>query len=240
MIQKKTVTAPAISINQNCSNCKSHFEQFNQTALCSAHQDLTVLFEKVKISVHFKTHQVLFEQDQELLGLYTVSDGLVKLETVHQNGQLHTLRYVGPGQAIGFNSIINSDKSHFSAITLQPTTVCFIPKATILESLKLYPELGLSLLKTLTQDLKLAENKWTDQLTKDVSIRVAEALIYLQTHFQDHKWTRKEIAEWAGTTPESVIRTLAHFEKEKWIDQSEGRNIKIIEKEKLQILISQN
>ena len=84
------------------------------------------------------------------------------------------------------------------------------------------------IMKALSEDLKLADSKWTDQMDKDVPQRVAEAIIYLQDHFEHQNWTRKEIAEWAGTTPESVIRTLSQFEKAGLIDQTDGRNIKIL------------
>ncbi|MNL55757.1 transcriptional regulator FixK [compost metagenome] len=71
-------------------------------------------------------------------------------------------------------------------------------------------------------------------MDKGASERIAEALLFLQDHFKHQNWTRREIAQWAGTTPETVIRTLAQFEKEGLIDQSDGRSIRILLKEKLQ------
>jgi len=79
----------------------------------------------------------------------------------------------------------------------------------------------------------LAKEKWMDQMDKGASERIAEALLFLQDHFSHQNWTRREIAQWAGTTPETVIRTLSQFEKEGLIDQTDGRSIRILSKEKL-------
>lgn len=79
----------------------------------------------------------------------------------------------------------------------------------------------------------MAEEKWVGQMDKGAPERVAEALVFLQDHFSQQQWTRREIAQWAGTTPETVIRTLAQFEKDGLIDQSDGRNIRILSKERL-------
>ena len=96
-----------------------------------------------------------------------------------------------------------------------------------------HPELAMKLLSHISKDLRVAEEKWLGQMDKGASERIAEALLFLQEHFQHQNWTRREIAQWAGTTPETVIRTLSQFEKDGLIDQSDGRSIRIVLKDKL-------
>lgn len=201
--------------------------------ICSTAPEVWKLLDLVKVRTVFKTGQIIFYQDNEPLGLFMISAGLVKLESSSAQGQSQTLRYVGPGAALGYRSLFAKENYHASASAIEPTEICFIPKSTIMEIFTKFPQAAIRILQVLSKDLRLAEEKWTDQINKDAPQRIAEALIFLQEHFSHQNWTRREIAEWAGTTPETVIRTLSVFEKSGFIDQSEGRNIKIKDKAKL-------
>lgn len=201
--------------------------------ICSTAPEVWKLLDHVKIKTTFKANQVIFYQGNEPLGLYTVSAGLIKLEVTSENGQSHTLRYVGPGSALGYRSLFANENYHATATAVEKSEICFIPKTTVTEIFTKFPQAALKILQVVSKDLRLAEEKWTNQMDKEASERIAEALIFLQEHFTHQNWTRREIAEWAGTTPETVIRTLAQFEKMGLIDQSEGRNIKITNKPKL-------
>lgn len=201
--------------------------------LCATAPELWRLLDHVTQRSTFKPNQVIFYQGNEPLGLYTVTSGSVKLEFTSDEGQCHTLRYSGPGSALGYRALFARDRYQATAITMEITEVCFVPKHTIMEIFARYPELTFKIVEALSRDLKISEQKWIAQMDKDASERVAEALLFLQEHFEHLNWTRKEIAEWAGTTPETVIRTLAQFEKEGYIDQSQSRKIRLLDKKKL-------
>ncbi len=217
------------STTNSCDQCGQRLTN----AICATSPEVWKILDQVKQKNLFKAHQVIFYQDSVPLGLYTISSGLVKLEVTSEQGQNHTLRYLGAGSALGYRSLFSNEKYQASAIAVEKTELCFIPKNTVMDIFKKYPEVALSILESLAKDLRLADTKWTSQMDKDASERIAEALIFLQDHFEHQNWTRKEIAEWAGTTPETVIRTLAQFEHEGFIDQSQGRAIKLINKQKL-------
>lgn len=213
----------------NCEKCGDRLTN----AICSTSPDVWKLLDQVKQRTIFKAHQIIFYQGNEPLGLYTISSGLVKLEVTSESGQNHTLRYLGAGSALGYRSLFANEQYQASAIAIEITEICFIPKNTVIDIFKQYPEAALKILESLSKDLRLADEKWTSQMDKDAAERIAEALIFLQDHFEHQNWTRKEIAEWAGTTPETVIRTLAQFEHEGFIDQSQGRSIRLVNKQKL-------
>lgn len=214
------------------SSCE-HCGHRASNVICSSAPEVWKLIDQVKQRSVFKAQQVIFYQDNEPLGLYTISSGLIKLEVTSEQGQNHTLRYLGPGAALGYRSLFSHEKYHATAIAIEKAEICFIPKNTVMDIFKQHPEAALKILEALSKDLRLADEKWTNQMDKDAQERIAEALIFLQDHFTHQNWTRKEIAEWAGTTPETVIRTLAQFEKEGYIDQSQGRSIKLINKQRL-------
>lgn len=230
MPNKKTeMEKQPIKQNDDCGTC----EHKAVNIICSSSTDVWQSLEIVKQKTFFKPNQTIFYQDNSALGLYTISSGLVKLESISESGQSHTLRYFGPGSALGYRALFSGDNYHASAIAVEKSEICFIPKNVVMDLFQTHPALSLKILGALSKDLRIAEEKWTSQIDKDAPIRIAEALVFLQENFQHQNWTRKEIADWAGTTPETVIRTLSQFEKEGLIDQSQGRAIKVINKVQL-------
>lgn len=201
--------------------------------ICSGGPEISDALNKGKVIHHLAQGEVLFHIGEEPKGLYSIASGLMKLESTSSQGAAHTLRILGPGGSLGYRSLFANEKYHSSAVAMEPTEICFIPKALVFKFFHEHPEVAMKLLCHLSKDLKVAEDKWLDQMDKGAGERIAEAIVFLQDHFQHQGWTRREIAEWAGTTPETVIRTLAQFEKEGLIDQTSGRQIKIINREKL-------
>lgn len=200
--------------------------------MCSS-PDVLLMVEKARVTVRFKAGQVIFYSGNLPLGIFTIQAGLVKLEVTSPTGAAHTLRLVGAGGTLGYRSLFAEEPYHASAIAVEDCELCFLPKVEIMNIFKSHPDLAMKLLTHISKDLRLAEEKWMDQMDKGASERIAEALLFLQDHFSHQSWTRREIAQWAGTTPETVIRTLAQFEKDGLIDQTDGRNIRILSKEKL-------
>ncbi|HEY1079485.1 MAG TPA: Crp/Fnr family transcriptional regulator [Bdellovibrio sp.] len=212
----------------NCQTCGMRMDSL----LCSS-PDVLLMMEKARVSCRFKAGQVIFYAGNDPLGIFTIQSGLVKLEVTSTTGAAHTLRLVGPGGALGYRSMFASEPYHASAVAVEDCELCFVPKAEIMNIFKEHPELAMKLLSHISKDLRLAEEKWMDQMDKGAPERIAEALLFLQDHFTHQNWTRREIAQWAGTTPETVIRTLANFEKDGLIDQTDGRNIRILSRDKL-------
>ncbi len=220
---------PATNPRQ-CSSCENREENI----ICSVAPEVIPLLEKAKVLSNYKSGQTIFYAGNDPLGLFTITSGLVKLETVSPSGSAHTLRLIGPGGVLGYRSLFANEPYHASAVAMEDVEMCFIPKTDVLGIFKQFPEAAMKLLSHLSKDLRMAEEKWMDQMDKGASERIAEALLFLQDHFAHNGWTRREIAQWAGTTPETVIRTLAQFEKEGIIDQSDGRQIRISNMTKLQ------
>jgi len=131
-----------------------------------------------------------------------------------------------------YRTFFKGDVYKKTAIAIEPTEVCFLPRKEVIELFSCHPELGLKLINQLTTDLDRAESKWIDQIDKGAPARIADALMFLHENFQGSSWTRKEIAEWAGTTTETVIRTLAQFEKEGIIQQN-YKNFTVLSEVKL-------
>ncbi|MBC7372152.1 MAG: Crp/Fnr family transcriptional regulator [Bdellovibrionaceae bacterium] len=207
-----------------------------QGLLCSSPNAVEVI-EKSKVVTTYKTGQVVFYAGNAPLGIFTVQSGVIKLESVSSTGSAHTLRLVGPGGALGYRSMFAEEPYHASAIAVEDSVLCFVPKSDIMMIFNSSPQTALKLMTHISKDLRHAEEKWMDQMDRGASDRIAEALLFLQENFQHQAWTRRDIAQWAGTTPETVIRALAQFEKDGLISQKDGRQIHVLEKERLRHML---
>ncbi len=212
----------------DCEKCESKSKGF----MCSTSDEVSEKISHVKADCRYKAGDIIFNTGENPLGLFSVRSGVVKLESLSEDGDSHTLRLVGAGGMLGYRSFFKNEAYKKSAIALEDTEVCFLPRKEVLELFSCHPELGLKMINQLSADLDRAETKWVDQIDKGAPARVADALLFLNEKFNGTSWTRKEIAEWAGTTTETVIRTLALFEKEGIISQN-YKNFTILSEEKL-------
>lgn len=212
---------------QDCEHCLTR----DLSPVCSVDEVLPWV-SRVRSHSGYKAGQTIFYAGNTPLGLFTVQSGLVKLEVLTPEGQAHTLRLMGPGSVLGYRALFADEPYRASAITVEPSEICFLSKKDLFEMLAKHPQVGVNLLSHLSKDLRRAEEKWVMQIDKEAPARVAEALLFLHDHFRNQIWTRREIAEWAGTTPETVMRVLSQFEKSQWIRQS-GRQVEILSRTEL-------
>ncbi|MBC7466654.1 MAG: Crp/Fnr family transcriptional regulator [Bdellovibrio sp.] len=232
--EKNKKTESVVRSTSHCDTCPSK----EKSVLCGDPAAVE-LIDKVKVTCHFAKDQNIFLSGANPLGLFSVQSGLVKLESVSENGNAHTLRLYGPGDVIGYRSLFSNESYKASAIAMEDTVVCFIPKNEIFCLFNSHPNLMLNLIQFLSKDLGHAENKWVDQMDKAALARVAEAILFLSEQFDHAHWTRKEIADWAGTTSETVIRTLSQFEKDGLI-RLNGRDIEIVDRAGLEVASRQS
>ena len=225
---KKKASSTASCTPKSCQTC----EMKDDSILCS-HPEALSIIEKARLVCRFKAGQTIFYSGNDPLGIFTIQSGIVKLEVASLSGATHTLRFVGPGGALGYRSLFANEPYHATAVALEDCELCFVPKADIMSVFRSHPDVSMKLLEHVSKDLRMAEEKWMGQMDKGAPERIAEALLFLQDHFIHQNWTRRDIAQWAGTTPETVIRTLAQFEKEGLIDQTDGRHIRILSKDLL-------
>ena len=212
----------------DCAKCESKAKGF----LCSTSPAISEKISKFKAHCNYKSGEAIFRTGDLPLGLFSIRKGVVKLESLNEDGAAHTLRLVGAGGILGYRSFFQGESYKKSAIAVEDTEICFLPGNEALNLFSSHSELGIKMINQLSNDLQNAETKWVDQIDKGAPARVADALLFLNERFSGSSWTRKEIAEWAGTTTETVIRSLAQFEKEGIISQN-YKNFNILSESRL-------
>lgn len=188
----------------------------------------------------FKKGQVIFSEGGHPLGLFCINDGKVKIEHSGVDGKEQIVRMAKGGDVLGYRALLSNERYNASAVALDDTDVCFIPKDPFFNVLKTSPGLSLDIIKMLSSELRKAEETITDLAQKPVRERMAEALLFLkETYgFEEDGQTinvilsREDIANLVGTATETAIRLLSEFKKD-GIVESVGKKLRIANIEKL-------
>lgn len=220
------------ALEPKCEEVCEHCRHRHANPICSV-EHLIPNLQTIKKSIHLNSGDFLFRMGDAAAGIYSLRSGVIKLESYSKSGATHTPRIYGPGSAFGYRSLFSQKPMSTSAVAMEDCELCILPKDQVLALVSKDPEVLLLLVKQLSEDLSVSEQKWNHQIDLGSEERIAEALLFLFDRFPNTPWTRKDIAQWAGTTPETVIRTLAKFEKQGLIDQSQGRQIKVLNRPNL-------
>jgi len=98
--------------------------------------------------------------------LYCVNHGKIKLTTSGLNGKEQILRLVKDGDVVGYRSLLSNDRYNCSAVALEDSSVCFIPKDNFFDLLKANQKVSFEILKLLSNNLKQAEEQLVSMAQK--------------------------------------------------------------------------
>ncbi len=222
--------------NPSCSRCSERFTN----VFCKAKYDSMQEIEKEKTCSTYKKGDYIFKEGGGPFGIFCLNRGKVKLVKTGDDGREHILRLVKPGDPLGYRSLLSGELYNASAVAIEESGVCFIPKELFIGVLNKDSSLTFEMLKLLSHDLRKAELQLTHLAQKPVRERVAEALMFIKETYgmeADGKtiaalFTREDIANIVGTATETAIRILSEFNKDEIIKLN-GKKIEILNLEKL-------
>lgn len=196
-----------------------------------------------KISKSLKKGDTLFKEGERLNGVFCIRSGATKLSKLSTNGNNQIIKIAGKGEVIGKRAIITHGKMHMEATALSDMEVCFIPKEKIVEPLKNNNKFNLEVFKSVTSELKEADNTIMSRSQKSAQQRLAEVLLDLKSTYgvDDAGFlklviTREDLASLTGTVKESCIRNMTAFKKKNHI-ALDGQNIIILNEKALKKII---
>lgn len=199
-----------------------------------------------EISAHkntniYKKGSIIFHENNYPLGLFGIYDGKVKVFKTGESGKEHILRLAREGDVLGYRSLVSGEKYEVSAMAIEDTQICFIPKQTFMDTLRNSGNLTGRVMELLSLDLKAAETKIADLAQKTVKERVAETILMLKQFYgleEDEatisvSLSREDLANLVGTATETLIRSLSEF-KQNEIIALKGKKISILKPKILQ------
>jgi CRP-like cAMP-binding protein len=190
------------------------------SSLKALNKDELIKLSDCKTSKIIKKGESIFEEGENVNGIFCIKDGVCKLTKLSPNGKDHIVKLVTKGELLGQRSMISEEPANLSAVALEDMQVCFIPKNEILGFFDKNNQFSMNVMKTICGDLKLADDHMVNMAQKSVKERLAETLVYLHENFGINtdetlkiQLSRDELASMIGTATESCIRLLSDFNK---------------------------
>jgi len=217
-----------LDVMGKCEQCI--VREFSSLRALTREELLTI--SETKTSVVIKKGELLFEEDENLNGVYCIKEGSCKLTKLNSNGKDSILKLVSQGELLGQRSMISEESSNLSATALEDMKVCFIPKTDIMKYFSNNNAFSLLITKDICNHLKDADEVLANHTHRTVKERLAMVLLHLndfsgidsETGALKLQLSREDLANMVGTATESCIRLLSEFKKEGWIELS-GKKI---------------
>jgi CRP/FNR family transcriptional regulator len=174
--------------------------------------------------LHLEPDEVLFTSGEPALGLYVVSEGLIKVTRISPEGREQVLTLARPGHTLNDVPVFDGGKCPASAIAVERSTVCLIPKELMLELVRTRPEVAERTLQVFAARLRGLVSLVADLTHLDVPTRVARSLVTYAEHSGSKSLTvnQTDISIIVGTTREGVARALKRLEDEGAVSRQRG------------------
>lgn len=220
----------------DCKTCPSR----NRSVFCMLKASELTHFDDHKTCITYKKGQAIFQENGNPLGIYCVNAGKIKIVRIGSEGREQIVRLMKNGDILGYRALFSNTRYNASAITLEDSNVCFIPRTAFFNVLHANSSLSAALIKMLSVELGKAEQNIISIAQKAVKERIAEALLFLKELYGTENdgvtinisLTREDIANLVGTATETVIRLLSAFRQEKTLEFI-GKKIKILDIKRL-------
>lgn len=212
-----------------CGTC----EHQAQSIFCSLSAPQLDSLKIQKVVNTYRPHQIIFYAGNPPQGIYCIRSGKIKSYSLDTDGRQQIVRISGPGEPLGYGSLLSDEPYAATAETLEESAICFIEKQSFMRLLETYPKIGLRLMQILAVDLQNAHRTMSTLAYKSVRERLAELLLLLHARYGrktsegirlDISLTRREMAEIIGATQESVIRLVSEFRQKGYL-QVDGHTI---------------
>jgi CRP-like cAMP-binding protein len=186
--------------------------------------------------VDVKKGNIIYFQGDQPESVYLVEKGYVKLSRITPDGRELTLSIFKTNDMFGEVAMLNRIPHDTAAEAITGCTLFQINRSNLFQILNSYPSVAIEVSALVGHRLSKLEEKFQITVSRDISSRIACALLYLAEEFG--KPTRKgviislplthlEIASFIGSTRETTCVTLNQFRRKGWI-QSEKRNLVLL------------
>jgi DNA-binding response OmpR family regulator len=194
---------------------------------------------KVKV---FKKKTEVFSEGDVPLNVYFVKSGNIKAFKSHPDGKELIMNLYAANDFFGFESILENENYHESAVAMQDSELIAIPRYDFMQMIHGHPDVSKSFINLLCKKVAEREAQLLNLAYNSVRQRTAEALLKSET-LKDSRSviaiSRDDLAKMVGTASESVIRVLSDFKDEGLIEIETGK-IKIVQRPKLEKVVRWN
>jgi CRP/FNR family transcriptional regulator len=222
------------NIKVNCALCGSRIKSL----FADLSQDELESVDLHKSCILYKKGQTLYYEGTRPMGLFCINSGKVKVYKITSDGKEQILHLAKAGDFIGYRALISDEFYSASATVIEEGAICYVPKSEFIEILNNNPKFFHRIVKKLSDDLGIMEQKLVTIAQKSVRERLAATLLMLKESYGmegeeestliDIALSREDLANIIGTATETVIRLLSEFKNQELI-LLQGKKIRILD-----------
>lgn len=188
----------------------------------------------------FDKGSLIFQEDSHCNYIYLITHGLVKTYKLDENGKELITGLFREDDLLGMNSLLGNKTYGEYATAMEEVVLCAISKSWLKSILEENSGVALEILELLADNLTEVKEHLLQMAYSSVRKKTAQTILQFVRVLSSKpgesiKISRSDLAAVAGIAPESLIRTLSGFKKDGLIE-IEGRNIRVLDEHKLELV----
>ncbi|TDQ21955.1 response regulator [Tenacibaculum caenipelagi] len=202
--------------------------------------DLKAFLEKKGALLNYKQDDIVYKEGENSNLIYLVLKGIIKCYKLDEQGKELITDLYKENDLFGYTSFTQNIPYQETATAIKNAQVISISKSELKDILNKNHKVTLELMQLLTDSLKGMKDQLLQMAYSSVHKKTASTILKFAEKL-NHKpedpisISRSDLASVAGIATETLIRTMSNFKKQ-GIIEIEGRNIKIVDIEKLQYI----
>lgn len=199
--------------------------------------DLKNFFDDNGETVIVPAGDYIYEEGQHSNTIYLIIKGLVKCHKFDEQGKELTTALHKEDDLFGYTSFTENTTYQETATAIQKTELVSLSNHILKGILNTNHQVTMELIGLLTEDLKGTKDQLLQMAYSSVHKKTATTILKFAEKLNKKpeepiRISRNDLASVAGIATETLIRTMSSFKKE-GILEIEGRNIRILDIEKL-------
>ncbi len=204
--------------------------------LCSLN-DLKNFFDDYGKEFDYVKDQIIYSEGDHSNFIYLITNGAVKCHKLDINGKELVTGLYKEDDLFGYTSFTHNLPHKETATALKRTELVGISILQISQILNDNHKVAIALIDLLTDDISSIKEQLLQMAYSSVNKKTADTIVKFAERINRKpedpiKISRNDLASVAGVATETFIRTLANFKNE-GIIKSEGRNIVVLDLERL-------
>jgi len=199
--------------------------------------ELKIFFDDNGEIFEFSKGEIIYNEGNHSNYIYLITKGAVKCHKLDDQGKELATALYKEDDLFGYTSFIQNVPYQETATAIKNVDLMGISNIEFVKILEDNHKLALALMQLLTDDLSVVKDELLQMAYSSVNKKTATTILKFAEKINRKpddpiKISRNDLASVAGIATETFIRTLTNFKNE-GIIKAEGRNIKVIDLEKL-------
>ena len=186
----------------------------------------------------YKNGDIIYKEGHNSNVIYLITSGVVKCHKLDEQGKELTTGLHKEDDLFGYTSFTQNIPYQETATAIKDLEMVGLSKSELKDVLNKNHKVTLELIQLLADDLTGVKDQLLQMAYSSVHKKTASTILKFAEKLnrkpeESIKISRSDLASVAGIATETLIRTMSNFKKQGLIE-IEGRNIKILDLEKLQ------